>query len=64
MSEGVVGFVLAEGTEVDPLGEEGPVDGRDGVTDGVTFSGSAAEDGGGMLKPTRGVQCHCERHVG
>lgn len=53
MSEDVtlVGFVEAVETveaAVEPLGDEGAGDGRDGVAAGVTFKGSAAEDGGGM----------------
>ena len=49
MSVGAAGFVPLAGAWLDPLGEEELVDGRDGVTDGVTFKGRAAEEGGGMM---------------
>ena len=64
MSEAFVGFAPFDGARVDPLGEEGPVDGRDGVTDGVTFKGRALEDGGGMVGPVHGTQRRSERRVG
>lgn len=56
MSEaGFAGLVpFDDGARVGPLGVEEPVDGRDGVTDGVTFSGRAADDGGGMAGRVRG----------
>lgn len=64
MSDAFVGFVPFDGARVGPLGEEGPVVGRDGVTDGVTFKGRAVEDGGGMVGPVRGAQRRSERRVG
>lgn len=64
MSVGAAGFVPLGAAGVAPLGEEELVDGRDGVTAGVTFKGRAAEDGGGMVGPVCGDQCARERHVG
>ena len=61
---GAAGFVPLEDAGAIPLGEEELVDGRDGVTEGVTFKGRAAEDGGGMVESVHGDQYVCERHVG
>lgn len=49
------------GPWMEPLGEEGPVDGLDGVTDGVTLRGRAADDGGGILQSASGAQYSGER---
>lgn len=63
MSEdALAGLALFEEAAVEPLGDEGPVDGREGVAAGVTFRGSAAEDGGAMAD-LHGVQCSSERLV-
>ena len=50
MSEEValVGLVDAADAAVELLGDEETGDGREGVAAGVTFRGSAAEDGGGI----------------
>jgi hypothetical protein len=47
MSEGgLVDFVPFDGVRVEPLGDEGLGDGLEGVADGVTFKGSAADEAG------------------
>lgn len=63
MSVAGAGFVPLVEATIDPLGEEGPVDGREGVTDGVTFNGRAADDGGGMSVSARGVPYDRERRL-